>query len=63
MFLDYENKCIQINNSFINLIKLLQTLSRTLFLRAARLTKILVLCDAYIRKKPNLCLYITQLHY
>ena len=54
---------MKINNSFINLIKLLQTLSITLFLRAARLTKILELYDAYIRKEPNLCLYITQLHY
>ena len=27
---------MKINNSFINLVKLLQTLSRTLFLKAAR---------------------------
>ena len=30
---------MKINNSFINLVKLLQTLSRTLFLKAARYTK------------------------
>ena len=48
---------MKINNSFINLVKLLQTLSRTLFLRAARLFKILELCDAYLRKN-QICVYI-----
>ena len=54
---------MKINNSFINLVKLLQTLSRMLFLKAARLKKILELFDAYIRKNI-ICVYInTQLRY
>ena len=57
MFLDYENKCMKINNSFINLIKLLQTLSRTLFLRASRLTK--YSCYAMLTfVKSLICVYI-----
>ena len=61
MFLDSENKLVKINNSFINLIKLLQTLSRTLFSKAARFTKYSSRTITFV--KPNMCLYITQLLY